>query len=71
MPVPVSVPACACAGENPAIVVGNAQPDLRKWLEKRRLEEPPPQDGGTPRLLQATKHEAYGILEGLEKLGFK
>lgn len=59
------------SGLNPAIVVGNAQPDLREWLETRRQSEPAPAPGMPPRLLLTTQHEAYGILEGLKLLGFK
>ncbi|MEW5307867.1 MAG: hypothetical protein WDW36_010240 [Sanguina aurantia] len=58
------------SGLNPAIVVGNAQPDLRAWLETRQRVEAAPAPGAPPRLLLATQHEAYGILEGLEALGF-
>jgi len=59
------------AGENPAIVVGNAQPDLRRWVEERRKVEPAGgAGGGKERLFVAKKHEAHGILEGLEYLGF-
>ncbi len=56
----------AHAGENPAIVVGNAQPDLMKWVEERRRTEAAHQE----RLIVASKHEALGILEGLQRLGF-
>jgi sucrose-6F-phosphate phosphohydrolase len=42
-----------------AIVVGNAQEDLMKWA--RESKEP----------LIVEGHRAHGILEGLEKLGFK
>mmetsp|Transcript_15183 Transcript_15183/g.44726 ORF Transcript_15183/g.44726 Transcript_15183/m.44726 type:complete len:149 (-) Transcript_15183:186-632(-) len=56
-------------GQNPAIVVGNAQPDLRAWAERKAAEEPPPAPGAPPRLLRVSKHEALGILEGLQMLG--
>ncbi|KAG1661702.1 hypothetical protein FOA52_002038 [Chlamydomonas sp. UWO 241] len=56
-------------GANPAIVVGNAQPDLRAWASARSKHEPAPPAGSPPRLLLVEKPEAYGILEGLEMLG--
>ena len=59
------------AGTNPAIVVGNAQPDLIKWVEERRKVEPAPAAGALERLFMASRLEARGILEGLERLGFK
>jgi hypothetical protein len=55
------------AGRNPAIVVGNAQPDLVQWVAQRRREEA----GAEGRLLVAQAHEALGILEGLQRLGLK
>ena len=58
------------AGANPAIVVGNAQPDLKKWVAERRKTEPAPSNGGVARLFVAEKHEARGILEGLQRMGF-
>ncbi|KAG2425471.1 hypothetical protein HXX76_013681 [Chlamydomonas incerta] len=58
------------SGENLAIVVGNAQPDLRTWAQQRQAAEAP-LPSGKHRLLQATKKEALGILEGLEHFGFK
>eukprot|EP00775_Hariotina_reticulata_P009256 gene9256-9422_t len=57
------------SGKNLAIVVGNAQPDLVKWLEKHVQDESPLQ--GKQRLLKTNKHEAYGILEGLQYFGYK
>eukprot|EP00798_Chlamydomonas_sp_ICE-L_P016678 gene16678-22937_t len=57
-------------GENPAIVVGNAQPDLVKWVEERRKIEPPSSDGTPQRLFVAQGFEARGILEGLAHMGF-
>ena len=59
--------AAAAAGRNPAIVVGNAQPDLLQWVAQRRSEEP----GAEGRLLVTGAHEARGILEGLQRLGLK
>lgn len=53
------------SGENPAIVVSNAQPDLKEWLKSEISH-----DHNEERLFLATKHEAYGILEGLEKFEF-
>ncbi|KAK3277093.1 hypothetical protein CYMTET_14875, partial [Cymbomonas tetramitiformis] len=47
------------AGENPAIVVGNAQPDLRDWV----LHQPQ-----TGRIVQSDAIGARGILEGLARL---
>jgi len=47
------------AGENPAIVVGNAQPDLRAWVLNQ------PQDG---RVVLTENKGAAGILEGLASL---
>lgn len=55
------------SGRNPAVVVGNAQPDLLQWVEQRRQEEA----GAGQRLLVATQHEALGILQCLERLGLK
>ena len=54
------------SGAHPAIVVANAQPDLMHWLQS--------EDGQhglrTSRIVVASKHEALGVLEGLQKLGF-
>ncbi|PNH08188.1 putative sucrose-phosphatase 1 [Tetrabaena socialis] len=58
------------SGENLAIVVGNAQPDLRRWAAQRQGEEPA-LPNGKHRLLMASRKEALGILEGLEHFGFK
>ncbi|KXZ45571.1 hypothetical protein GPECTOR_53g157 [Gonium pectorale] len=58
------------SGENLAIVVGNAQPDLRQWAQQRQASEAP-LPSGKHRMLLATKKEALGILEGLEHFGFK
>eukprot|EP00198_Chlamydomonas_reinhardtii_P008371 XP_001697708.1 predicted protein [Chlamydomonas reinhardtii] len=46
------------------------QPDLRTWAQQRQAAEAP-LPSGKHRLLQATKKEALGILEGLEHFGFK
>lgn len=56
------------SGQNLAIVVGNAQPDLVQWLQQHVQDESPLQ--GKQRLLKASKHEAYGILEGLKYFGY-
>ncbi|GLC47268.1 hypothetical protein PLESTF_000927300 [Pleodorina starrii] len=58
------------SGENLAIVVGNAQPDLRQWAQQRQASEPHLPSGKT-RMLLASRKEALGILEGLEYFGFK
>lgn len=51
--------------------VGNAQPDLLKWVEQQRRVEPPSNNpNGKERLFVASKHEALGILEGLQRLGY-
>ncbi len=59
------------SGANLAIVVGNAQPDLVRWLEERLHDKEPSPLQGVPRLLRAKQKEAYGILEGLETFGYK
>lgn len=46
-------------------MVGNAQPDLLRWVEEQKGKEAP------GRLIVTRKHEALGILEGLETLGLK
>ena len=48
------------AGENKAIVVGNAQPELVDWLVQRRQ---------TDRLIYARAHLALGVLEGIARHG--
>lgn len=53
------------SGESLAVVVGNAQPDLQQWADERVRQE-----GAQERLCIAAKHEAFGILEALEKFGF-
>ena len=60
---------CPCSGANLALVVGNAQPDLVKWLEQHRGEASPV--AGKQRLYRAAQHEAHGILEGLQYWGLK
>ncbi len=55
------------SGKNPAVVVGNAQPDLLEWVEARRVAEA----GAGARLLVATEQEALGILQCLDRLGLK
>lgn len=57
------------SGENPAIVVGNAQPDLVRWVEQQKRAGAAM--NGKQRLLLTQRHEALGILEGLEYFGFK
>lgn len=47
-------------GKNPAIIVGNAQPELLDWLVRQ------PQDS---RKVLSHAHIARGILEGLARLG--
>lgn len=57
------------SGQNLAIVVGNAQPDLVAWLQAHVQQDASPLQG-KQRLLKASKHEAYGILEGLKYFGY-
>lgn len=65
------------SGQNRALVVGNAQPDLVKWVADQ--QQTAGQVAGSvgvngdakERLLMATKKEALGILEGLEYWGLK
>ena len=54
------------AGGCPSIIVGNAQPDLLDWLQSREGQE----GLVSSRVVKATRHEAWGILEGLQRLGF-
>ena len=51
-------------GEHLSVVVGNAHPVLMDWAATRR-------QGGAGQLLVAQGHRAHGILEGLQKWGFK
>lgn len=53
-----------CAGPNRAIVVGNAQPDLKQWVAQQKNGR------DSSRLWMSSKPEALGILEGLEHFGF-
>ena len=55
------------SGQNLAIVVGNAQPDLLKWVINTQLR---PNDEAA-RLLVTNSHMAQGILEGLQAFGLK
>lgn len=53
------------SGKHRAIVVGNAEPDLKEWLltEKREL-------AGPSRLYIAEANMAKGIMEGVQHFGF-
>ena len=53
------------SGTNRAIVVANAEPDLKQWLleEKAQL-------AGEERLHIAERDMAWGILEGIKRFGF-
>ncbi len=63
---------CGAQGDNPAVVVGNAQPELQEWYQARLSVEPRGSGPeGKQRLLMARRHEALGILEGLQQWGFK
>ncbi len=54
------------------MVVGNAQPDLRRWAESRLASEPRGTGpDGKARLYLAPRHEAISILEALVYWGFK
>ena len=53
-------------GGHHAVVVGNAQEDLMKWA----VGEEGGRGGGQNALIITRGHRAYGILEGLERLGF-
>lgn len=55
------------SGQNLAIVVGNAQPDLLQWVNDTQLSV----QKDRARLLVTTAHMAYGILEGLQAFGLK
>lgn len=54
------------SGKNRAIVVANAEPELKQWLQKEKADE-----AGSDRLYIASSNMALGILEGLEHFGFK
>lgn len=56
-------------GRNLAVVVGNAQAELLRWLIKEK--ERSKAAGGPKRLLAATRERADGIIEALETFGFK
>ena len=56
-------------GDNLAIVVGNAQPDLREWLAE--VQHKSGSNGAVHRLLAVEGHMANGILEGLGVFGLK
>eukprot|EP00884_Botryococcus_braunii_P011517 jgi/Botrbrau1/20366/Bobra.0006s0031.1 len=58
------------AGDNLAIVVGNAHDELKEWAEGI-YEDQVKRNGTRPRMYLADKTRAYGILEGLEVFGFK
>uniref|UniRef100_A0A7S3RAP8 Sucrose phosphatase-like domain-containing protein n=1 Tax=Dunaliella tertiolecta TaxID=3047 RepID=A0A7S3RAP8_DUNTE len=60
-------------GENPAVVVGNSQPDLVKWYTEQMKTEANSTSGpgGRARLYFAPRHEAYSILEGLHYWNLK
>ena len=51
-------------GDHLSIVVGNAHPVLLEWAEQRRAR-------GGGELLVTRGHRAYGILEGLQRFGFR
>ncbi|KAL0041523.1 hypothetical protein WJX79_006124 [Trebouxia sp. C0005] len=55
------------SGQNLAIVVGNAQPDLMKWVNETQLDP----NAKNARLLITDAHMAKGILEGLASFGLK
>lgn len=57
-------------GRNLAIVVGNAQPDLVRWLDALAPNQLMTADGQARRLYRAKERRARGILEGLQALGF-
>ena len=54
-------------GQNLAIVVGNAQPDLVAWVQSLKQVS----KGQKQRLLTTKSHMALGILEGLQQFGFR
>ena len=55
------------SGQNLAIVVGNAQPDLLQWVNETQLSP----TGADARLLVTDAHMARGILEGLQTFDLK
>ncbi len=56
-------------GGHLSVVVGNAQPDLRSWAEAHLRTQR--EAGREPSLLIAEASRAWGILEGLQRFGFK
>lgn len=57
------------AGDNLAIVVGNAHDDLKRWAEGI-FQEQVERNGTHPRMFLAKDERAFGILEGLNAFGF-
>lgn len=55
------------SGQNLAIVVGNAQPDLLKWVNDTQVGS----GSADVRLLITKEHMARGILQGLQTFGLK
>ena len=53
------------SGTNRAIVVANAEPDLKRWLLQEKS-----QIAGKDRLYIAENNMARGILEGIKSFGF-
>ena len=52
--------------------MGNAQPDLQKWVQERLASEAQATGpGGKQRLLMTQAAEARGILEGLAHWGYQ
>jgi len=61
-------------GDHHAVVVGNAQPDLMAWASTSRVQRDVTNKKGSGMngsLVIVEGHKARGILEGLEKLGFR
>lgn len=58
------------SGKSKAIVVGNAQKELLAWLEKE-LATQTKGPNGLGRVYHAKNHEAAGVMEGLERFGWK
>jgi hydroxymethylpyrimidine pyrophosphatase-like HAD family hydrolase len=52
-------------GDHLAVVVGNAQPDLAAWVAAQK------KNGGGEKLTMVNGHRAWGVLEGLQTLGFR
>ena len=53
------------SGTNRAIVVANAEPDLKRWLLQEKSKV-----ASDDRLYIAKSHMAKGILEGIRSFGF-